>query len=409
MSLCKFEVLIVIERRLLYCVSLRLVVELSHKFVERWCVMMKQKKLYAIDLFSGCGGVTSGLKKAGIEVRAAVEINEIAVKTYLENNKEVAILQKDIRNVNGDELRRAAGISEDNRLLLVACPPCQGFSAIRHGGENDKRNQLVFEYIRLVKELNPDFILMENVAGMSRGKGKETFRKAYDEFDKLYKCKYDILNAADYGVPQTRRRLVLHGIRRDIYELWKDKGVEIQLPAPTHVNPSKKNKDCKLPVWKKADVILGLPEIVAGGVCTENGIYNHVCNGMSDTNIKRIKYIREHGGDRTCLPKDLSLECHKDRSGHTDVYGIMDINKPSPTITGGCMHYSKGRYGHPYQNRALSAREAARLQSFDDDYIFFGNNAQIALQIGNAVPVELAKASGLYFGDIFRIIMSSSM
>lgn len=369
---------------------------------------MMGKKLYAIDLFSGCGGVTSGLKKAGIQVCAAVEINEVAVETYRKNNREVAVIQRDIRSVKGDELRKAAGISGEDLLLLVACPPCQGFSAIRNGGEDDKRNELVFEYIRLVKELNPQFILMENVAGMSRGKGKETFKKAYEEFDKLYKCKYDILNAADYGVPQTRRRLVLHGIRRDLYESGKDKGITVQLPAPTHVAASRKKEDCKLPVWNNADVILGLPEIPAGGECTEKGVYNHVCNSMSDTNIKRIKYIRKHGGTRTCLPETLALNCHKNKTGHTDVYGILDLNKPAPTITGGCMHYSKGRYGHPFQNRALSAREAARLQSFDDDYIFCGNNAQIALQIGNAVPVELAKASGLYFVGMAEKIISDS-
>lgn len=369
---------------------------------------MNQKKLCAIDLFSGCGGVTAGLKKAGIKVCAAVEINGIAAETYRKNNQEVTVIQEDIRQVSGKELIEKAKISEEDLLLLVACPPCQGFSAIRHGGENDERNQLVFEYIRLVKELNPEFILMENVAGMSVGKGKETFKKAYEEFEKNYICACDILNAADYGVPQTRKRLVLHGIRRDRYEAWKDMGVEIGLPVPTHVAPEKKTRDCRLSVWRTADVILGLPKIEAGENCTQEGIYNHVCNRMSDTNVKRIRFIREHGGNRACLPDELSLKCHKDKSGHTDVYGIMDMTKPAPTITGGCMHYSKGRYGHPYQDRALSAREAARLQSFDDNYIFCGNNAQIALQIGNAVPVELAKASGLYFTQIFRTVMTDS-
>ncbi len=368
---------------------------------------MNEKRLYAIDLFSGCGGVTSGLKKAGIEVRTAVEINDVAVRTYRKNNSEVTVLQKDIRDVTAAELIKAAKISKNDMFLLVACPPCQGFSAIRHGGENDERNQLVFEYIRLVRELNPAFILMENVAGMSRGKGKETFQKAYREFEKLYVCKYDILNAADYGVPQTRRRLVLHGIRKDIYESGKDKGVKIELPEPTHTAPKKHKGKGNLPEWKKANVILGLPPILAGGKCTEKGIYNHVCNDMSETNLERIRYIRRHGGNRTCLPEKLALKCHKNGNGHTDVYGIMDMNKPAPTITGGCMYFSKGRYGHPYQDRALSAREAARLQSFDDDYEFCGNNAQVALQIGNAVPVDLAKASGLYFVKTYQTIIES--
>jgi len=128
---------------------------------------------------------------------------------------------------------------------------------------------------------------------------------------------------------------------------------------------------------------------------------------MSDINLRRIRYIREHGGTRTCLPDTLSLPCHKNSSGHTDVYGIMDMTKPAPTITGGCMHYSKGRFGHPFQDRAISAREAARLQSFDDDYKFSGNNTHVALQIGNAVPVKLAEASGLYFSNLFKIISSN--
>ena len=131
---------------------------------------MKQKKLYAIDLFSGCGGVTAGLKDADIEVRVAVEVSETAVGTYRENNREVAVIQGDIRSVKGKELRAMARIKQEDVLLLVACPPCQGFSAIRKGGEDDERNQLVFQYIRLIKELKPEFILMENVAGMEQRK-----------------------------------------------------------------------------------------------------------------------------------------------------------------------------------------------------------------------------------------------
>lgn len=362
---------------------------------------MKQKKLYAIDLFSGCGGTTCGLKKAGLEVKAAVEINPAAVKTYKENNKEVSVISDDIRNVSGKELREKSGISEKERLLLVACPPCQGFSAIRNGGQDDKRNQLVFEFIRLIEEMKPDFILMENVAGMSKGKGKKVFSEAVKRFKEHYECIYDVLNAADYGVPQMRKRLVLHGIRKDLLTALREKEFNLSLPEVTHRNPKRKEN---LPIWKTASVILGLPEIGAGETCNVKEVYNHTCNGMSETNMKRIQYIREHGGDRRCLPDTLALACHRNKGGHTDVYGIMDMEKPAPTITGGCMHYSKGRYGHPYQDRALSAREAARLQSFDDDYIFYGSNAEVALQIGNAVPVDLAKASGKYFVSLFEAL-----
>ncbi len=365
---------------------------------------MLQKRLYAIDLFSGCGGVTAGLKNADIEVRAAVEINEIAIKTYRENHIDIPVIHDDIRNVTGNRLKKIAKIIDQDLLLLVACPPCQGFSSIRKGGDKDERNQLVFQFIRLVEELRPEFILMENVAGMSRGKGKETFNKALKALEPNYICVHDILNAANYGVPQTRRRLVLHGIRRDVYEKWRKDGLELELPKQTHIAPYKGKKNSNLEEWKKADVILGLPPLKAGGICEEEGIYNHTCNSMADINIKRIQYIRAHGGTRTCLPENLALSCHKNKSGHTDVYGIMNMTKPAPTITGGCMHYSKGRFGHPIDDRALSAREAARLQSFDDKYIFYGNNSEVALQIGNAVPVDLAKASGQYFNSLFQII-----
>ena len=362
---------------------------------------MKQEKLYAIDLFCGCGGITCGLKKAGIKVKAAVEINSTAVETYKQNNEEILVINDDIRHISGERLRKESGITEKDKLLLVACPPCQGFSAIRKGGESDERNQLVFEFVRLIKELKPDFILMENVAGMSRGKGKAVFERALKLMEKDYKCIYDVLNAADYGVPQTRKRLVLHGIRKDLLRKVKKAGLTLSLPVKTHRSPKQKGN---LPEWKTASVILGLPALDAGETYDDENVHNHTSNGMSEINIERIRYIRAHGGDRRCLPESLALPCHKEKSGHTDVYGIMDMHKPAPTVTGGCMHYSKGRYGHPSQDRALSAREAARLQSFDDAYVFFGNNAEIALQIGNAVPVDLAKASGAYFVSLFETL-----
>ena len=364
---------------------------------------MAQEKLYAIDLFSGCGGVTTGLTKAGIEVKAAVEINPIAVKTYKINHS-VNVIEDNICQVSGNKLLECAGITKKDILLLVACPPCQGFSSIRKGGENDERNQLIYQFIRLINSIHPEFILMENVAGMSRGKGKQTFQDALQRIQKNYVCVYNVVNAANYGVPQTRQRLVLHGIRKDVYKIVLGNNMQLSLPAYTHIDPTKKTATDNLPEWRNASVILGLPAINAGETYIGPGIYNHTCNDMSEINIKRIQYIRNHGGSRTCLPESLSLECHKGKTGHTDVYGIMDMNKPAPTITGGCMHYSKGRYGHPIQDRALSAREAARLQSFDDDYIFIGNNAEVALQIGNAVPVELAMASGRYFVNIFNVI-----
>lgn len=356
-------------------------------------------KLIAIDLFSGAGGTTAGLKKAGIDVRLAVELDKAAAKTYENNNPEVLVICEDIQNIPSKVLNNNINKLDDDMLLMVACPPCQGFSSIGKNGIDDKRNELIFEYLRCIQDVKPEFLLMENVAGMTRGIGKDIFLKFKNIVSKNYDVVYDVLNSADYGVPQTRKRLVLHGIRKDVVTEMKQKNKKLSLPVPTH---SKMGED--LPIWVNADIILGLPEIKAGEEYKGNSIYNHIANNLSDTNIERIIYVRNNGGSRKSLPDNLSLSCHKNTSGHGDVYGILDINKPAITMTGGCMSYSKGRFGHPHQNRALSAREAARLQSFDDDYIFVGKRGELGKQIGNAVPVKLAQASGSYFVDLFETL-----
>lgn len=345
--------------------------------------------IVAVDLFSGAGGTTSGLKKAGIKVAVAVEINKWAARTYRFNNPEVVLLETDIRSVSGKEIIENARLESSDKLLLVACPPCQGFSTIGKNDANDKRNMLIFEYLRLIQELEPDFLLMENVSGITSKKNKSIFKKFINIIETNYLITYKVLNTADYGVPQTRKRLVLHGIKKDDV----NKNFIIKLPETTH---SKEGEEYKKK-WVTAEVIMDLPEIKCGEEFVGKGVYNHVSNRLSEDNIKRIRHIRNNGGNRSALPEELILNCHKNNKGHTDVYGIVDISKPSVTITGGCMTYSKGRFGHPTQDRALSAREAARLQSFDDNYIFLGNRGELAKQIGNAVPVKLAEASGKYF------------
>ncbi len=344
--------------------------------------------IVAIDLFSGAGGTTAGLKKAGIDVRIAVEIDKTACQTYYYNNPEVQLLNQDIREISGEKLLNDLNLKEDEKLILVACPPCQGFSAIRKNGNNDSRNMLIFEYLRLIKEVKPHYLLMENVTGLMKGNGKFIFESFLEEITS-YDVVYDILNSADFGVPQTRKRLVLHGKRKD---LVSDK---IRLPKATH------SKDDKtLQKWIDASIILDLPPLEAGETYISDTVFNHTCHNLSKLNKKRMEYIRKNGGSRICLPEELQLNCHKNYSGHTDVYGIIDINKPVSTITGGCMNYTKGRYGHPFENRALSAREAARLQTFEDNYKFIGNKNEIAKQIGNAVPVKLAYESAKVFVEI---------
>ncbi|EAD2708404.1 DNA (cytosine-5-)-methyltransferase, partial [Listeria monocytogenes] len=253
---------------------------------------MRKMGIVAVDLFSGSGGTTQGLKKAGINIVAAVEIDETAAKTYHYNNPEVILINEDIKGVSGESISQMVHRTEDF-FMLVACPPCQGFSSIRHGGEDDIRNELVFEYNRLINELEPDFLLMENVSGMTSKRGSKIFSKFIESIHSDYEVEYQVLNAADFGVPQTRKRLVLHGIRKDI---MKKLGLEkVSMPVRTH----SQKEICNLKPWVKAEVILGLPTLEAGQ--TYDGpekVYNHVANGLSETNLKRIEIIRNGGGSR---------------------------------------------------------------------------------------------------------------
>lgn len=361
--------------------------------------MARKKRIPAIDLFSGCGGVTSGLNKSGFFVKAAIEIDKDAIETYNMNFPKTPVIKKDIRNVTGTELLSKANINKEELFLLAGCPPCQNFSLQNRNRDsnNTERKQLLFEYVRLVFETNPTLILMENVPGIMAENNQQVFNKLIEELEKRYVIVRSILNAADYGVPQRRKRFVLHGLRKDLAEVLKQRGLVISLPAKTHIDPAIKQRGGgnKLHDWRTVRQTIGdLPVINAGEKYQSETIKNHACMNLEEINLERIRYIREHGGSRRCLPTELSLDCHKEYSGHTDVYGIMDWNKPALTITGGCLYYSKGRFGHPSQNRAISAREAARLQTFDDSFIFTDNLTKAGMQIGNAVPVVLVKASG---------------
>ncbi len=352
----------------------------------------------AIDLFCGAGGLSCGLHNAGINVPLGIELNQIAADTY-EHNLPGQIIVDDIRNVTSNEILQRLGITPGNLFLLAGCPPCQTFSSLQKDDvQNDERNNLIFEYVRLVREIQPLFIQLENVPGLKTGRGRDIFRQATTELSQWYEITSGVLNCADYGIPQTRKRLVLHGIRRDAYNrlLVADNTFKVSLPPATHTS-APANNPTLLPWLTAQSAFDNLPP-VAAGASAPVGYPNHETNGLAAINLQRIEYIRTHGGSRTCLPPELQLPCHqKGKVGYTDVYGIINPDLPSPTMTGGCITYSKGRYGHPYQNRAITVREAARLQSFPDNYVFLGTRGQTALQVGNAVPPKLAEASGRYF------------
>ena len=215
----------------------------------------------AIDLFCGAGGLSVGLRKSGFNICLGVDIDKAALETYKYNLKRTKVLKEDIKNVTGEDITKLTGIKKSDNFLLAGCPPCQGFSNLGKRNIDDEKNELVYEYIRIINELEPTFILMENVPGMSTGIGKEIFKKVVKKLEAMYYVEHNTLNAADYGVPQIRKRLVLHGIRKDVYE---NIGLERKkiLPMPTHSKERKKGYKKWITV---REAIFDLPELEAGG------------------------------------------------------------------------------------------------------------------------------------------------
>jgi DNA (cytosine-5)-methyltransferase 1 len=236
---------------------------------------------------------------------------------------------------------------------------------------------LLLHFGRLVMEAMPKFVLVENVPGITKVNGFSTYRR----FLRLLEdCGYSftgaMLNAKNFGVPQNRRRLVLIAML----------GGEPSLPEETHGNGLAEFETVR-------DTISDYPPLEAGEASSD--IPNHVAAAMSELNIERIRATDHDGGDRRSWPDNLRLKCHSgDYSGFSDTYGRMRWDSPAPTLTGRCNSISNGRYGHPEQDRAISLREAAALQTFPDNYTFYGSNKHIALQIGNAVPVKFAEVLG---------------
>ncbi|MDC8001140.1 DNA cytosine methyltransferase [Aequorivita todarodis] len=324
-------------------------------------------ELLSIDIFSGVGGLTEGMHQANFKTVLALEIDELASKAYQLNHSDTTIITKDIRKVSIAEIKRKL----DGKIihLLAGCPPCQGFSSIRRLNRttpvNDERNNLIMEYVRLVKALKPYTIMMENVPGLVE---YDLFKKAIKILNEElnYEIDYKVVNVKDYGVPQSRRRLVLVGSR-----LGKIKVAE----------PNAKKMTVK-------DVIgsLANPE-------KSNDALHKIFPKHTPKVQKRIALTPKDGGSRKDLPKEYILECHKaDNVGFNDVYGRLRWDNYSTTITGGCLNPSKGRFLHPEQNRNISAREASLLQSFPSDYIFpiDAPVSKIALMIGNALPPKFS-------------------
>jgi DNA (cytosine-5)-methyltransferase 1 len=324
-----------------------------------------------VDLFSGCGTVTAGLKKSHFRVVAAVDIDPVACKTYRRNHKSTYLIQEDIRNVNPEVIREKT-LGSRPLDMLVVCAPCQPFSnQNRYKDERDTRKELILESVRFAKALQPRLIMFENVPGLAGKSFAEILEKLVTRLSSLgYVCgKPTKINAADYGVPQRRHRCILLAARGQNPPI---------LPAPT--TP----KDSRLTV---ADAMKGLRQL-ATGQADESDLL-HFSRNHNAIALQRLAHIPKNGGSRFSLPPHLELDCHKGKKGYPDVYGRMRWADVAPTLTTGCTDVTRGRFAHPEADRAITLREAARLQTFPDNYVFAGNASEIATQIGNAVPMKL--------------------
>lgn len=332
--------------------------------------------MIAVDLFCGAGGLTRGLLNAGIDVAVGIDVNPDYQKTYESNNHSAQYLTKDIRHVSATDLLEYVSPSAKD-LVLVGCAPCQPFSPHRKGYVLSEQAKLLSEFGRLIAELQPPWVFVENVPGIIKVPGFSTYKRFCKLLaDEGYWYCEGILDAKRYGVPQTRRRFVMIA----------SKIVKPSLPPETH-GPN------GLPYRTVRQAISHLPRIAAGKSC--NDVPNHKAAAITSLNLKRLKSTPRNGGGRTDWSQSLRLKCHEGYEGHTDVYGRMKWDAPAPTLTCRCFSISNGRYGHPRQNRAISLREAACLQSFPDDFTFYGiSQRSIGEQIGNAVPVILAEAVG---------------
>src|SRR5579884_2382913 len=299
----------------------------------------------AIDLFAGCGGLTTGLKQAGFRVLAAVEVEPKAADTYRKNHPTVLLKQANIIRVAARALMNELSLKRGKLDLLAGCPPCQGFSVLRtrNGARSaeDSRNRLIEQMLRFARVLRPRAIMMENVPKLRDHKSFGIFCEKLAELG--YRITWEIKDAARYGVPQRRKRLILVA----------GYGLDIPLASESTMLRTVREAIGDLrEAGKSGDALHDLPE------------------KRSEKILKLIRDIPKDGGSRGDLPKDRQLSCHHRQDGFYDIYGRMAWDKVAPTITSGCHNPSKGRFLHPEQDRAITLREAALLRGFPADYAF---------------------------------------
>lgn len=347
--------------------------------------MSKTNEFCAIDFFCGGGGMTHGLRQAGIHVVGGIDFDLACKTTYEDNNPGTTFIHSDITKLPNDYFEKNLNIlRNDDNLILVGCSPCQYYSIINTSREKARKSKdLLREFKRFVDYYNPGFVLVENVPGLA-SRHDSVLPEFLDFLEKKqYRYEWKIVNMSYYGVPQSRKRFSLIASRLG----------EVYLPAPDQEQA------------KLVDFIgeaHGFQRVEAGH--SDKSDFMHSVSKLNDINLRRLMKTPHDGGSRLAWKDDeeLQLPCYigKDHS-FTDVYGRLRWNTPSSTITTGFYKISCGRFAHPEENRGLSIREGATLQTFPHNYIFKGgslvNNARI---IGNAVPPEYGRRLGLLLQEL---------
>lgn len=338
-------------------------------------------ELKAVDFFCGAGGVTCGFQQVGIKVLGGIDVDPKFKKTYEKNNR-AKFINEDVSDLKPESLQQLVPIEkEDDNLIFVGCSPCQYYSNIKSNKTKSESGRLLLDDFKdFVVFYKPGFVFIENVPGLESKEGspldkfKKTLRKLGYSFD------FNVLNAKYFGVPQNRKRFVLVATRL----------------LPTIQLPEEKKEKKYLKTVRQAIGDYSIfPEVRDGH--KDKSKHQHSVAQLSDLNLQRIKKTPRDGGTRRSWENDpnLQLECYKNHTGHYDVYGRLFWDKPSSAITTRFIYTSTGRYSHPEQDRGLSLREGATLQSFPLNYVFHSTNqGTIATMIGNAVPPKLAKVIG---------------
>ena len=321
----------------------------------------------AVDLFSGCGGLSLGLRRAGFDILAAIDNDALAVSTYRKNHRGTRVFECDIKTIKPRRVMKLLNIRPRELDLVAGCPPCQGFSTLRtlNGAREakDSQNNLIFQFARFVRVFRPKAIMLENVPGLLNDERLERLRCELHDLN--YQTRADVFDAARYGVPQRRHRLLLLGGLGGV---------------PAFASPTRRRT--------VSQAIRNMPAPEE----SDDPTHNYEVKRATKTKML-IGRIPRDGGSRADLPKDDQLACHKRLEGFWDVYGRMEWKKEAPTITGGCINPSKGRFLHPEENRAITLREAALLQGFPKDYKFDLSRGRYpaAQMVGNAFPPKFAE------------------